>query len=47
MNESSKLRRALRIGPILDTALKEAEATAFRDTSFVPNLEKLLQVPRR
>ena len=47
MDETAKLKQALTLEPLLDAALKEAGATEFRDTSFIPNLEKALEIPTR
>src|ERR1700712_757478 len=47
MDNMSDLRQALRLDPLLAAALKEAGATEFRDTSFLPNLEKTLEIPTR
>jgi hypothetical protein len=47
MEEIAELRQALRMGPLLDAAFKEAGVTEFRDASFLPNLEKALEIPTR
>jgi hypothetical protein len=49
MDELARLRQALTLGPLLDTAFTEAGtgATDFRDRSFLPNLEKALEIPTR
>jgi len=49
MQEISRLRQALTVQPLLDTAFSEAGtgARAFRDASFLPNLEKALEIPTR
>jgi hypothetical protein len=47
MNEVTALKQKLRMEPLLDEALREAGAKAFRDTSFLPNLAKVLEIPTR
>ena len=49
MNEIARLKQALTLEPLLDTAFAEAATGAreFRDASFLPNLEKTLEVPQR
>jgi hypothetical protein len=49
MDEFSRLKNALRMEPLLDAAFNEAAtgATEFRDTSFLPNLAKVLEIPVR
>lgn len=47
MDERAELMRALTVQPLLDEALREAGATTFHDTSFIPNLEKALEIPTR
>ena len=47
MTTIDKLKEALRLEPLLDAALKEAPAKEFRDLSFLPNLEKVLEIPTR
>ena len=47
MDETAKLKQALTLEPLLDAALKEAGAREFRDTSFISNLEKALEIPTR
>jgi hypothetical protein len=47
MNERDELMQALTLQPLLDRALAEAGASAFRDTSFIPALEQALQIPVR
>jgi hypothetical protein len=47
--ETDQLKDALRLEPLLDAAFAEAGTGAreFRDTSFLPNLEKVLEIPAR
>ena len=47
MTETARLKQALTLEPLLDAALAEAGAREFRDTSFLPNLAKALEVPTR
>ncbi|RYH00049.1 MAG: sulfotransferase, partial [Alphaproteobacteria bacterium] len=47
MDERAQLMRALTLQPMLDGALREAGASEFRDTSFIPALEQALQIPLR
>ena len=47
MDERAELMRALTLQPLLEGALREAGATEFRDTSFIPNLEQALRIPTR
>lgn len=50
MNEKSEkalLKDALRLEPMLEAALAEAPARKFRDTAFIANLEKVLEIPTR
>jgi Sulfotransferase family len=49
MNEKGRLRQALTLQPLLDTALHESRtgASEFHDTSFLPNLRKALEIPTR
>lgn len=49
MDEISRLKQALRLEPLLDAAFAEAGTGAkeFRDPSFLPNLEKTLEIPTR
>ena len=47
--KSRRLKQALTLEPLLDAAFTEAGtgATEFRDASFLPNLEKALEIPTR
>lgn len=47
MNEIAQWKRSLTMEPLLDAAFKEANVKAFRDTSFLPNLAKVLEIPTR
>ncbi len=47
MDERKELMQALTLQPLLDRALREAGASEFRDTSFIPALEQALQIPVR
>lgn len=49
MDEIARLKHALTLEPLLDAAFVEAGTGArdFRDRSFLPNLEKTLEVPVR
>lgn len=47
MDEIARLKHALTLEPLLDGAFKEAGAREFRDPSFLPNLEKTLEIPTR
>jgi hypothetical protein len=49
MNEIDRLKHALTLEPLLDGAFAEAGTGAkeFRDPSFLPNLEKTLEIPTR
>ncbi len=47
MNDIQSLKQSLQLEPLLEIALKEAPAKEFRDTSFIPNLEKVLEIPTR
>ena len=49
MDEIARLKHTLTLEPLLDAAFTEAgtRARAFRDTSFLSNLEKTLQIPTR
>jgi hypothetical protein len=49
MNDVANLRHALTLQPLLDAAFAESGTGAreFRDTSFLPNLEKVLEIPTR
>jgi hypothetical protein len=49
MDEIARLKHALTLEPLLDAAFAEAGtgATDFRDRSFLPNLEKTLEIPTR
>ena len=49
MHEIARLKHAITLEPLLDTAFKESgmRATEFRDSSFLPNLEKALEIPTR
>ncbi len=49
MTETTRLKQALTLDSLLDAAFAEAATGAreFRDASFVPNLEKTLEVPQR
>lgn len=49
MDEVARLKQALTLEPLLDAAFAEAGTGAreFRDPSFLPNLEKTLEVPAR
>lgn len=49
MDEIGCLKEALTLSPLLDAAFAEAGtgATTFRDPSFLPNLEKTLEIPTR
>jgi len=48
-DEIARLKEALTLEPLLEGAFKEAATGAreFRDASFVPNLEKALEIPTR
>jgi hypothetical protein len=48
-DEIHRLKQALTIGPLLDEAFRQAGtgATDFRDRSFLPNVEKMLEIPMR
>ncbi len=41
------LKHALTLQPLLDAAFAETGASGFNDESFVPNLEKALEIPAR
>lgn len=47
--EIARLKQALTLEPLLDGAIAEAGTGAreFRDTSFIPNLQKTLEIPQR
>jgi len=47
MTDMDALRRAFTLEPLLDAAFREAGTGAreFRDTSFLPNLERVLDIP--
>lgn len=47
MTEFEKLKDAFRLEPLLESALKESGTGAreFRDTRFIANLEKVLEIP--
>ncbi len=47
MDEMARLREAFRLEPLLENALRESGTGAkeFRDTRFIANLEKVLQIP--
>lgn len=47
--ETSQLKQALTLEPLLDAAFAESGTGAreFRDTSFLPNLQKVLEIPNR
>jgi Sulfotransferase family len=49
MDEISRLKQALKLEPLLDAAFTEAAtgARAFRDTAFLSNLSKTLEIPTR
>lgn len=49
MDEIARLKQALTLEPLLEVAFAEAGTGAreFRDTSFLPNLEKTLEIPTR
>jgi hypothetical protein len=49
MDEIARLKQALTLEPLLDSAFAEAGTGAkyFRDPSFLPNLQKTLEVPQR
>lgn len=47
MNEIARLQQALRLEPLLDAAFKEAGRSRFNDESFLPNLQKALEIPTR
>ncbi len=49
MEPIAAVRQALTVDALLDAAFREAGtgAKSFRDTSFLPNLEKVLAIPRR
>ncbi len=49
MDDIASLKQALTMGPLLDAAFQESGTgrTAFRDTTFLPNLEKVLAIPSR
>jgi sulfotransferase family protein len=49
MSERDRLKHALTLDPLIETALKESQTGAreFRDTSFLPNLRKALEIPTR
>ncbi len=47
MDEVTTLEQKLTMQPLLDEALREAGAAQFRDTSFLPNLAKVLEIPTR
>ena len=47
MDEIARLKHALTLEPLLDAAFAEADAREFRDTSFLPNLRKALEIPTR
>ncbi len=47
MQDIATLKQALRLEPLLEAALREAPARSFRDESFIPNLEKVLEIPGR
>lgn len=47
MNNIDKLKEALRLEPLLETALRQSPAREFLDLSFLPNLEKVLEIPTR
>ena len=48
-HEISKLKQGLRIEALLDAAFAEASTGAreFRDAAFLPNLQKVLEIPKR
>jgi len=46
-HEWARARRALTLEPLLDAARKEAQIPKYRDLSFVPHLEKVLEIPSR
>ncbi len=47
--ELARLKQALTLAPLLEAAFAEAQTGAkdFRDRSFLPNLEKVLEIPTR
>lgn len=47
MDEITRVKHALTLEPLLGAAFQEAGATRFRDASFLPNLEKALEIPTR
>lgn len=49
IEEKARLKQGLTLGPLLDGAFAEAGTSArkFRDESFIPNLEKTLEIPTR
>ena len=49
MDEIAQLKQALTLEPLLEAAFAEAATGArqFRDASFLPNLEKTLEIPQR
>lgn len=49
MDDIASLRQALTLEPLLDAAFRESGTgrTEFRDTTFLPNLEKVLAIPSR
>lgn len=47
MADLAEARRALTLQPLLEAGLKEAGVAKYRDLSFVPALEKVLEIPSR
>lgn len=49
MDDIARLKHALTLKPLLEAALRESGTGAkeFRDTAFLPNLEKALEIPTR
>ncbi len=47
IDENASLLQALTLEPLLEAALREAPAREFRDTSFIPALERVLEIPTR
>lgn len=47
MDELTRLKQAFTLEPLLDTAFRESGTGAkhFRDTSFIPNLQRVLEIP--
>jgi sulfotransferase family protein len=47
LGQIDQLKQALTFEPLLETAFAEAGRREFRDTSFLPNLKKTLEIPTR